>query len=56
MGKMKEKPRYNIVSMRLTDEEREALDQVTLRNRKSISAVMREAMLLLAPQLDGFRK
>lgn len=56
MGKMKEKPRYNVVSLRLTDEEQEALEQITRLNRMSISTFMREAMLLFAQQIDGAAK
>lgn len=56
MGKMKEKPRYNVVSMRLSDEERKVLDRVTRLTRKNISTLLREAMLLLTPQVEGFRK
>lgn len=47
MGRMKEKPRYNVVSMRITDEEKKALDQVKRATRKNISDILREAMWLL---------
>ena len=42
MGRMKEKPRYNVVSMRISDEEKEALEMVTLLTRKNVSDIMRE--------------
>jgi predicted transcriptional regulator len=42
----KDKPRYNVVSLRVTDAEKAALDEVTRRTRKSLSKVLREAILL----------
>jgi predicted transcriptional regulator len=42
----KEHPRYNVVSLRVTDAEKAALDEVTRRTRKSLSKVMREAIML----------
>lgn len=42
----KDNPRYNVVSLRITDEEKAALDEVTRRTRKSLSKVMREAIML----------
>jgi predicted DNA-binding protein len=42
----KDNPRYNVVSLRVTDEEKAVLEEVTRRTRKSISIVMREAILL----------
>ncbi|MDD2899580.1 MAG: ribbon-helix-helix protein, CopG family [Desulfuromonadaceae bacterium] len=42
----KEHPRYNVLSMRVTDAEKAVLDEVTKRTRKSLSTVMREAILL----------
>jgi predicted DNA-binding protein len=44
MGKYKEKPKYNVVSMRITDEERASLNEMTLQSSKSISVLMREAI------------
>jgi predicted DNA-binding protein len=44
MGKMRENPRYNVVSMRISDEEREHLEKLMNKNHKSVSDVMREAM------------
>lgn len=46
MSNSKVNPRYNVVSLRITDEEKEALDEVTKRTCKSISMVMREAIQL----------
>jgi hypothetical protein len=45
-NKQKEHPRYNVVSLRITDAEKAALDEVMQRTRKSLSMVMREAILL----------
>jgi predicted transcriptional regulator len=47
----KDNPRYNVVSLRVTDEEKAALEEVTLRTRKSISKVMREAMMIYAREV-----
>jgi len=52
MGKIKEQPRYNVISMRISDEEKEALEQVTRITRKSVSDLMREAMWLLQGKID----
>jgi len=52
MGRMKERPRYNVISMRISDEEKEALEQVTRMTRKSVSDLMREAMWLLQGKID----
>lgn len=48
MGKYKEKPKYNVVSMRITDEEKATLTRMTLQSCKSISGLMREAIHLYA--------
>jgi predicted transcriptional regulator len=47
MGAMKENPRYNVVSIRVSDDELEALLEVSKETRKSISQIMREAMTLI---------
>ena len=46
MSNSKDNPRYNVVSLRVTDQEKAALEEVTRRTRKSISVVMREAINL----------
>ncbi|HXE98682.1 MAG TPA: ribbon-helix-helix domain-containing protein [Dongiaceae bacterium] len=46
MANNKENPRYKVISLRVTDAEKAAIDEVTRRTRKSLSKVMREAMLL----------
>jgi predicted transcriptional regulator len=52
MGRMRENPRYNVISMRISDEERETLDQIMTVTKKSISDIMREAMDLIKGRLD----
>jgi predicted DNA-binding protein len=44
MGRMRENPRYNVISMRVSDEEREHLESLMSTTNKSISVIMREAM------------
>ena len=44
MGRMRENPRYNVISMRVSDEERDHLENLTKTTHKSISDIMREAM------------
>ncbi len=44
MGRMRENPRYNVISMRISDEEREHLENIMEKTHKSISDIMREAM------------
>lgn len=52
MGKMRENPRYNVISMRISDEERAALDELMNVTNKSVSQLMREAMDMIRDQLD----
>jgi len=52
MGAMKENPRYNVVSIRVSDDELEALQEVSKETRKSISEIMREAMSLIQSKGD----
>jgi predicted DNA-binding protein len=44
MGRMRENPRYNVISMRISDEEREHLENLMSKTQKSVSDIMREAM------------
>jgi predicted DNA-binding protein len=46
MPNSKVHPRYNVVSLRITDEEKAALVEVTQRTHKSLSTVVREAIQL----------
>jgi predicted transcriptional regulator len=50
----KENPRYNVVSLRVTDAEKATLDEVTKRTRKSLSKVMREAIMLYSRDITLF--
>jgi predicted transcriptional regulator len=50
----KDNPRYNVVSLRVTDAEKAVLDEVTRRTRKSLSKVMREAILLYSRDVTLF--
>lgn len=58
MGRMRENPRYNVISMRVSDEEREHLENLVQRTHKSVSDIMREAMEIFTVQLErhDFRK
>ena len=56
MGKYKENAKYNVVSMRISDEEKLALEEITRHSRKSISKLMREAMLLYSPTMGTARQ
>ncbi len=47
MGRMRENPRYNVISMRISDAEKEALELIMNRTSKSVSDIMREAMELI---------
>jgi len=48
MSNSKENPRYNVVSMRVTDKEKAVLDEMSRRTSKSLSKVMREAIQLFS--------
>jgi predicted transcriptional regulator len=50
MGRMRENPRYNVVSMRISDEERATLDDIMYTTNKSVSQLMREAMEIIKHQ------
>ncbi len=53
MGRMRENPRYNVISMRISDEERDTLEKIMNTTHKSVSDIMREAMDLLKVQLTN---
>lgn len=52
MGRMRENPRYNVISMRISDEERETLEMIMNATRKNVSDIMREAMELVKTRLS----
>jgi|BarGraIncu00222A_1022003.scaffolds.fasta_scaffold955148_1 predicted DNA-binding protein len=54
MPNSKVNPRYNVVSLRITDEEKAALDEVTQRTQKSLSTVVREAIQLYSRDVTLF--
>jgi len=53
MGKMRENPRYNVVSMRISDDERIEVENLMSVTDKSVSGIMREAMQLFKARLDS---
>ena len=55
MARMKEHPRYNLVSLRLSDEEMDFLQEITKRDNKSISEIVREALNQARKLLSNFR-
>jgi predicted DNA-binding protein len=44
MGRMRENPRYKVISMRVSDAERDHLENLMKTTQKSVSDIMREAM------------
>lgn len=44
MGNYRNTPRYNVISMRVSERERKELQQIASRNSLSISDMMRQAM------------
>ncbi|MBE0504706.1 MAG: CopG family transcriptional regulator [Desulfuromonadales bacterium] len=48
MGKYKKNPRYNVLSIRVTDDEKAVLHEMAQHSRKSTSALMREAITFYA--------
>lgn len=52
MGRMRENPRYNVISMRISDEERIHLESLMDKTHKSVSDVMCEAMEYFTSQYD----
>lgn len=55
MGKHKEEARYNVISMRVSDDEKTRLKALTRQSSKSISRLMREAIEMYTRQLKGSR-
>ncbi|HEX5773028.1 MAG TPA: ribbon-helix-helix protein, CopG family [Geomobilimonas sp.] len=48
---MKKTPRYNVVSLRISDAEKETLNEIARRMDRSISDVMREAVELVQTEM-----
>lgn len=55
MGKSIENPRYNVISMRVSDDERQELESLMAVTEKSVSDIMREAMMLFKANLRGMQ-
>ena len=51
MGKYKDQPKYNVVSIRVSDEEKAFFDEMIKRDRTNITTLMREAIRSYIPQL-----
>ena len=47
----KESPKYHIISVRISDEERAVLDQISRKTLKTVSEIIRDAMQLTSPKL-----
>jgi predicted transcriptional regulator len=56
MGKYKEHPKYNIVSMRVSDDEKLALEEMMRHSSRSISCLMREAIRIFSPTCDNVKQ
>lgn len=52
MGAKKKKPRYNVVSLRISNDEKQELDKVARLSNRNISEVMREAVELIQVKLE----
>ena len=50
MANYKKHPRYNVVSIRVSDEERENLEMMARETNKKVSELMREAIQTMAPR------
>ncbi len=51
MGKYKENPKYNVISIRVTDEEKATIDKISRYTNKTVSRLMRDAIRNYAPQV-----
>jgi hypothetical protein len=49
MGKYKEHTKYHVLCMRISDEEKLALEEMTRQSSMSISRLMRKAIQLYSP-------
>jgi hypothetical protein len=49
MHKHKDNPRYHILSVRVSDEERDVLYKLSLEANKNVSDLMREALQVMFP-------
>ena len=56
MAKYKEHPRYNVVSIRVSDEEKALLDEMTRRDHTTITTLMRQAIRSYIPNLSELQE
>lgn len=56
MAKYKEHPKYNVVSIRVSDEEKALLDEVTRRDHTNITTLMRQAIRNYIPNLSALQE
>jgi predicted transcriptional regulator len=56
MAKYKEHPRYNVVSIRVSDEEKALLDEMTRRDHTTITTLMRQAIRSYIPNLGALQE
>jgi len=52
MGNYKEHPKYNVLSIRITDEEKVTIGEIKRHTQKSISMLMREALQLYSDSIE----
>jgi len=52
MGKYKENPRYNVLSIRISDDEKALYEEIKRHTRKNMSMLIREAMDLCYPYAE----
>ncbi|MGB9081377.1 MAG: ribbon-helix-helix domain-containing protein [Desulfuromonadaceae bacterium] len=52
MGKYKENPMYCVISIRVTDQEKAAMEEISRDTRRSLSELIREAILHYGPYRD----
>lgn len=46
MGTMKQNPRYNVISLRISDDEWQSVQELKARTSRSISNIMRDALVV----------
>jgi predicted transcriptional regulator len=56
MAKYKEHPKSNVVSIRVSDEEKALLDEMTRRDHTNITTLMRQAIRSYIPNLSALQE
>jgi hypothetical protein len=46
--KCKEQPKYHVLSVRVSDEERETLEKISRKAKKNVSELLRETFAIMA--------